>query len=1009
VNTGLVLAGRIGSAGAKSLTVMGDAVNLASRLKDLAPPGSAYVGQETRNAARAEYRFRELDPVKVKGKDKPVPLFELLGPAVEGMPASSAFVGRAVELSRLEASLRGLRSGRGFVALVSGEPGIGKSRLLDELKARDHVAGLDLLEGRAIAQGRQIPYHPFASMLRSWAGIGEEDGDAKAFALLKAAVESLIAAEAPAILPFAARVAGIEPDVAAAERLRGIEGDALERLVFSKMRALVSAFARRSSTLIIIEDIHWADATSLELLVSLTRLAESQAIGFILTSRPEPAESGSATMAAFGVLACFSEIRIESLGAQESGELVDRLVGAGEVPFVLRAMITERSGGNPYFIEEVVRSLVEEGAVAKGSAGREAAAKPREVLVPTTISDLITARMDRLDEATRDLMRAASVIGRSFTHRLLSQVTLPAEGIDSGIGRLVGARLVVEEEGAAELEYLFKHALAQEVAYESILLQRRRELHKATAEAIERLFPDRLDELSGMLAYHYGKAELPDKAEEYMLRAGESASRAAASNEAIVYYSRALDLYLAKRGGEVDPARVAMLERKIARSLYFKGRFGECIPRYEKLLAKYPDLKAKRGPALAIDVARGLASCIGLLFRKRFGSRPLDPGGLEGYSILYEYMMPLSQVSPLLWSIRSIGLLRVFLDYDITGCRALLLCLSGLPMLFGYTGISLRLSGRVLDIVSRYASREDPVVYAGYRNNAALHALVTGDWIGYAFHDSRMIEAAVADGEVMMTFTNIWADGIIRIERGETTEAAACLEELEDLDREFDSEYVKDLRSLLRCRLLSKLGRWDELRAEIDAMLAFFGRTELKPDHASALAFKARMHRAFGELEAAARALDAAYRLVPASEGFTYDRNTRLGASADLALAVLRQGISEGQAEGATGRPSKRAAKRAARKAVGVYVRVSRRCAVDVVESLKLAGHLAWQEGSPRRAERSWRKAIAEGERLGARLELGRTLAEAGALLGSRDPGPEWVARGAELAVPISGSPPCKG
>lgn len=305
-------------------------------------------------------------------------------------------------------------------------------------------------------------------MLRAWAGIGEDDTEAGAFTKLEAAIDSLPGADAVELLPFVARVAGIEPGGAAAERLRGIEGDALERLLFSRMRALAIALTRLSPALLEIEDIHWADATSLELLASLARLVE----------------------------------------------------------------------------------------------------------------------------------------------------------------------------------------------------------------------------LSGMLAYHFGKAELLDKTEEYMLRAGES------------------------------------------------------------------------------------ASCVGLMLGRQFGKRLLDARELEGLSILCESMMPLSQVSPLRWSVRAIGLLPFFLDCDMTGNRHLLLLLSGLPMLFGWTGISPRLSGRILEIVSRHASRDDPVVYAGYRDNAALHALVTGAWSDYEFHDPRMIDAAVAEGEIMMTITNIWADDIMRVERGELAAAA---------------------------------------------------------------------------------------------------------------------------------------------------------------------------------------------------------------------------------------------
>jgi tetratricopeptide (TPR) repeat protein len=236
-------------------------------------------------------------------------------------------------------------------------------------------------------------------------------------------------------------------------------------------------------------------------------------------------------------------------------------------------------------------------------------------------------------------------------------------------------------------------------------------------------------------------------------------------------------------------------------------------------------------------------------------------------------------------------------------------------------------------------------------------------------------------------------DGIMRLEQGELSEAAACLRELDELDREFDSDYIKDLRHILDCRTLIKSGTIDELSRSVDRALNFIKRTEFIPDIASILGFAARLHVARGNLDAAEASIAEATRITLKSEGFPIDKGCRLGAAAVVAIEKARR------AAGSDGLD--RQARKECRAAIRAFKRNSRKCAVDLVESWKLAGHLAWYEGSPLRAEVAWRRAIAEGERLGARLELGRTLVEAGALLGERGPGPEWSASGGRLLQEI--------
>jgi predicted ATPase len=253
------------------------------------------------------------------------------------------------------------------------------------------------------------------------------------------------------------------------------------------------------------------------------------------------------------------------------------MVNGIALPHTLTKQIVERAGGNPFFIEEVVRSLFEQGAIVRKEGGFEVTEKAHAITIPPSIADVLMARIDRLEEPTRNLVKVASVIGRSFFVRILSEVASEVEDIPGKLSFLSEIQILQPQERMGEVEYVFKHALAQEATYESLLPPRRRELHLKVAHSIGKIFSQRLPEFYGMLAYHYSRAEEREKTEEYLIRAGEEALRSAASDEALHYYEEALQLYTKKSGPNADPEKVAMLEKNIALALYNRGRYEEAV------------------------------------------------------------------------------------------------------------------------------------------------------------------------------------------------------------------------------------------------------------------------------------------------------------------------------------------------------------------------------------------------------------------------------------------------
>ena len=290
-----------------------------------------------------------------------------------------------------------------------------------------------------------------------------------------------------------------------AQRVKGIEGESLEKLIFKNMRELLIKGSEVRPMMIYIEDFHWVDTSSLELVKTLFRLVEEYRILFIIVFRPGYTDTGErvTTFIQENYPSHWTKIELEPLKESDSEQLLSNLLQIKSFPHQLREQILQRAGGNPFFIEEVVRSLINEGAVVPEKGEYRVTEKIKNIVIPQSIHALIMARIDRLDEDTRNLVRIASVIGRNFFYRILAEVAGHIEEIDRRLVHLKDIQLIRERKRMEEVEYLFKHALTQEAAYESILIQRRKEIHQRVAQSIEKVFNERLHEFYGMLAYHY--------------------------------------------------------------------------------------------------------------------------------------------------------------------------------------------------------------------------------------------------------------------------------------------------------------------------------------------------------------------------------------------------------------------------------------------------------------------------------------------------------------------------
>ncbi|MDA2919695.1 tetratricopeptide repeat protein [Desulfobacterota bacterium AH_259_B03_O07] len=590
INSGTVVVGNIGDDLKMDYTALGDTVNLASRMEQIAKPGNVMVSESTYKIAKDYFNFKPLGAVDIKGKKKPVSVYDVISPKEEEKTrleiskerGFTKFIGREGEIEVLRDSFVKSKEGLGQVVTIIGDAGIGKSRLLYEFSKLIENENVLYVEGRCISYGKSISYLPVIEIIKKRFRIDKLDTERT----IKKKIEKGIGDIDPnlkGVIPFIYDILSIDADDSI---LKSLDVRDKRKRTLETIKNILLADSALRPLVVVVENLHWIDSASEEFITFLIDNIPNSKILLILTSRP-------GYKAKWSEKSYHIQIAPSRLSDTEVEEMTKSILENEKVTGKLFKLIIDKADGIPFYVEEIIKSFTEGGIIVRGEYGYSVSKGIAEVDVPDTIQDIIMARIDRLEENLKGTLQYASIIGREFSYKLLKELMEIGEELQDYLTQLKGIELVYEKSIFPDLEYRFKHSLTQEVAYNSLLIKKRKEFHGIVGEIIEDLYGDKLEENYELLAYHYGRSTRDEKAVEYLILAGDKSARIYSTEDAIGNYEEALKRQDKMPDTKTNKEKRVDLFIKQARVMRLMGRFKEHIKTLEENLPIVEELGDK--------------------------------------------------------------------------------------------------------------------------------------------------------------------------------------------------------------------------------------------------------------------------------------------------------------------------------------------------------------------------------------------------------------------------------
>jgi class 3 adenylate cyclase/tetratricopeptide (TPR) repeat protein len=542
INTGLVVTGEVemkkGTHG-----VAGDTINLASRLSSLAKAGEVLVDVDTCRQAEGHFTFESLEPTVVKGKADPVQVHKVLSHRdkpvtlhrLSGLRAK--LIGRKVEMAELSKAVENLREGKGRIFSICGDAGTGKSRLVEEFKSTLDLEQIQWLEGHAYAYSQNIPYFPLIDLLNRVFHIKEGDPPEKIRKRIESGIKGLVETERE-VAPYVGSLYSLSYS-----EVDNISPEALKSRLQDSIQTIISALAQRTLTVFFLEDLHWADPSFVELLRYCLLEIRNPAI-VLCAYRPPFSLFTSHQLPSIAKI--YHEILLQDLSLSEAQDMLESLLKSGNIPYDLKKFVQEKSEGNPFYLEELVNSLIDSKTLIRHDVMWKLTKPFDELDISSTISGIISSRLDRLEKEAKRIIQEASVIGRAFLYEILIRVSDLKKDVDRAIRVLEQLDLIRTRSLEPDLEYIFKHAFTQEVVYNGLLKKERQVMHERIGLVMEQLFQARLPEFYEILAFHFKESKSIDKAVDYLSRSGEKSLSKSAMEESHRYFKDAFEILTKK-------------------------------------------------------------------------------------------------------------------------------------------------------------------------------------------------------------------------------------------------------------------------------------------------------------------------------------------------------------------------------------------------------------------------------------------------------------------------------
>jgi class 3 adenylate cyclase/tetratricopeptide (TPR) repeat protein len=574
INTGLVVTGEVNTEkGTHGL--VGETINVASRFSSLAKAGEILVGHDTYRQAEGHFRFEDLERTTLKGKTEPVQVYKVISPKerpvtihrLSGLKAD--LIGRKAELTRLREAVENLKKGRGRIFSICGDAGTGKSRLVEEFKSSLDLERIQWIEGHAYAYSQNIPYSPLIDLLNRALRIEEGEPPEKVKEKVESGIERLVGKKEN-IVPYVGSLYSLHyPEV------KDVSPEFWRSRLQEAIQTILSSLAKQAPSIFFLEDLHWADPSFVELLRNALIVIRQPAI-VLCAYRPAFSLFTSQQISSVGK--SYEEIRLEDLSLSEAEDMLESLLQTESLPSDLKRFIEDKAEGNPFYLEELINSLIESETLVRDNGNWKITRTITESHIPPTIHGLISSRLDRLEKETKRILQEASVIGRTFLYEILKKISELDELIDRGLWTLERLDFIRTRSLQPELEYMFKHPLTQEVVYNGLLKKERQEIHEQIGLVMEQLFQQRLPEFYETLAFHFKRGQSPYKAVDYLMKSGEKSLKRYAVEEAHQYYQEAFDLLKNKPTLTDEEKRLLIdLLNKWALVFYYRGDFNGLV------------------------------------------------------------------------------------------------------------------------------------------------------------------------------------------------------------------------------------------------------------------------------------------------------------------------------------------------------------------------------------------------------------------------------------------------